>query len=291
MNKLYKGLIFDNQLTVAVLDTKDMVNDAVNIHGLSPVTAAALGRAMTVGAFMSSGLKNDTDKLSITIKGDGKGGRITVCGNKNLQMRGSIDNPVLDLPLKPNGKLDVSACVGKVGRLTVVKSMGLKEPYSGSCALVSGEIAEDFAAYYFYSEQQPTAIAVGVKIGKEGKCVGAGGVIVQALPGAKEENLLHAEETVKGLFNISSLLENGSAEEIIYKYFGLKEGEYEKYYPKYECLCSENTVESSLAALGKEELRDIIEKQGKIEVGCEFCKKVYVFDGEKTEEIIKKYGL
>ena len=178
MDKLLKGLIYDGELSVSVIKNTDMINRAIEIHGLSPVCSAALGRTLTVCTFMSSGLKSDKDKLSITVAGDGKGGKITVCGNGKLQIRGSIDNPKVDLPLKPNGKLDVSGVVGKNGRITVIRSMGLKEPYSGSSELVSGEIAEDFTAYYYFSEQQPTAMALGVKIGVDGKCVGSGGVIV-----------------------------------------------------------------------------------------------------------------
>ena len=190
MNKLLKALIFDNELTLSVLQTTDMVNDAIKIHNLTPLTAAALGRTLTVSTFMSSNLKNKGDKLSITVAGDGVGGKITVCGNGELCMRGYIDNPTAELPLRADGKLDVGGCVGRNGRLTVTKSMGLKEPYSGSATLVTGEIAEDFTSYYANSEQQPTAIALGVKIGKDLTCVGAGGVIIQALPFATEKNLI-----------------------------------------------------------------------------------------------------
>ena len=229
MDKLLKCLIYDGELSVSVIKNTDMVNEAVRIHNLSPVCTAALGRTLTVCTFMSSGLKSDKDKLSITVSGDGRGGKITVCGNGKLQIRGSIDNPNVDLPLKPNGKLDVSGVVGKNGRITVIRSMGLKDPYSGSSELVSGEIAEDFTAYYFFSEQQPTAMALGVKVGVDGKVIGSGGVIVQALPGAKEENLIKAEEIVKGLTNISTILEEKDAEEVLKECFG--EVEYQTYYP------------------------------------------------------------
>ena len=145
MNKLLKTIVFDGQIALSVLDTTDMVNEAIRIHKLSPLSAAALGRTLTVCTFMSSNLKSDEDKLSVTVAGDGVGGKITVCGNGKLNMRGFIDNPQAELPLRKDGKLDVGGCVGK-GRLTVVRSMGLKEPYSGSAELVSGEIAEDFTS-------------------------------------------------------------------------------------------------------------------------------------------------
>ncbi len=252
-----------------------MVNDAIRIHSLSPLTAAALGRTLTVSTFMSSGLKNDSDKLSITIVGNGVGGKITVCGNGNLQMRGSIDNPFVELPLNSLGKLDVGGCVGREGRITVTKSMGLKEPYSGSAKLVSGEIAEDFASYYALSEQQPTAIALGVKIGKDLTCIGAGGVIIQALPFAKEENLIKAENIINQLKNISSLIQEMGAEGVLQKYFG--DVEYLEYHPKYECLCDREYIEKLLISLGKKELYDIINEQGEIKVTCEFCNTEYKF--------------
>lgn len=283
MNKLLKTLIYDNQLSLSVLDTTEMVNDAIKIHGLTPLTAAALGRTLTVCTFMSSNLKNVKDKLSVTVAGDGVGGKITVCGNGELAMRGYIDNPQANLPLRSDGKLDVGGCVGKNGRLTVIKSMGLKEPYSGSAKLVSGEIAEDFTAYYALSEQQPTAIALGVKIGKNLACAGAGGVIIQALPDADEENLIKAEKVIGELKNISSLIEELGAEGVIKKYFGAEK--FDTYTPEYKCLCSREYIESVLVSLGKAEINDIIEKEGCVKVGCQFCNKEYVFDKSDAEKL------
>ena len=285
MNKLFKSLIFNNELTLSVLETTDMVNDAIKIHGLSPLAAAALGRTLTVGTFMSSDLKNEREKLSITIAGNGAGGKITVCGNGNLDMRGAIDNPLVELPLRADGKLDVGGCVGKKGRLTVVKSMGLKEPYSGSSELITGEIAEDFTAYFAFSQQIPTAIALGVKIGTDYTCVGAGGVIIQALPFASAESLSKAEEIMSNLKNVSTLIQNGGAEGVIKEFFG--DVKYEKYYPKYNCLCDRQTIESVLISLGKNELEDILKKEGKIKVDCQFCDKVYEFDKSDVDGLFK----
>ena len=285
MDKFYKSMIFNNDLTLSVIETTQMVNEAIKIHNLSPVCAAALGRTLTIATFMSQGLKSKKDKLSVTINGNGAGGKITVCGNGDLQMRGYIDNPQVDLPLKPNGKLDVGACVGNEGRITVIKSMGLKEPYSGSSELVSGEIAQDFAAYYAFSEQQPTAIALGVKIGKDGSCIGAGGVIVQALPGASEENLIKAESIINSLSNLSSIIQEKGAKSIITDYF--EDVAYTEYLPKYECICSKEYLEKILISLGKAELYDMIEKDGKISVTCEFCRKEYNFYKQDVDEFFK----
>lgn len=283
MNVLLKTLIFDGDISVSVLDTTDMVNQAIRIHKTSPVCSAALGRTLTACTFMASGLKNATDKLSVTIAGGGPCGKITVSGNSNLEMRGSIDNPNVQLPLKENGKLDVGGAVGKDGRLTVLKSMGLKEPYSGSAKLVSGEIAEDFTAYYFYSEQQPTAMALGVKIGKDLTCVGAGGVVIQALPGAKESSIIKAEEIINKLGAISTLIEEKGAEFVLKEYFNPVE--YQTYYPEYKCLCSREYIEKVLISLGKEELKSIVLEQGKINVKCEFCDKEYDFYDQDVEKL------
>ena len=283
MNKLLKGLIFDGQMSVSVLETTDMVNEAIKIHKLSPVCSAALGRTLTVCTFMSSNLKNKTDKLSVTVSGDGPGGKITVCGNGDLAMRGYIDNPTVDLPLRADGKLDVGGCVGKNGRLTVTRSMGLKDPYSGSARLVTGEIAEDFTSYYALSEQQPTAIALGVKIGKDLTCVGAGGVIIQALPFAEEENLVKAEKIIGELKNLSTQIEEKGAEGVLKEYFG--DVEYTLLNPEYKCLCSRDFIEKVLISLGKDEIDDIIKTEGCVKVGCQFCEKEYVFTKEDAEKL------
>lgn len=283
MNKLYKGLIFNNEISVSVLDTTDMVNSAIKIHKLTPVCAAAFGRTITACTFMASGLKNKMDKMSVTVKGDGPCGKITVCGNGDLYMRGYMDNGQVDLPLKPNGKLDVSGAVGTNGRITVIKSMGLKEQYAGSSAIVSGEIAEDFTSYYANSEQQPTAMALGVKIGKNLKCIGAGGVIIQPLPFASEESLIKAENLMKEFSAVSTLIETIGAKGVIEKYFN--DAVFNEYQPKYKCLCTRNYLKGILVSLGKKELDNILETQGSVQIKCEFCGKNYVFAKEDVDKL------
>lgn len=286
MNRLVKTLIYGGEMSLCVLDTTDLVNDAIQIHKLSPLSAAALGRALTAAAFMCSGLKNEGDKLSVNIVGDGVGGTITVSGNSALDLRGTIENPRAELPLRADGKLDVGGCVGRNGRLTVVKSMGLKEPYSGSCRLVSGEIAEDFAAYYLYSEQQPSAFALGVKIGRDYTCAGAGGVVIQALPGASEESIVKAEETMGKFASVSTLIKEKSIEEIIEENFG--KCETEELFPHYKCLCSREYIGGILKSMGKKELEDILAEQGEIAVNCEFCEKNYVFTQNDVDAMFEE---
>ena len=283
MDVLYKGVAFNNNISVTVIEATQLVNETIKIHNLSPLAAAALGRSMIAAAFMSSTLKGMDDRLSVTISGDGVGGHIVVAGDSNLNIRGYIDNPQCDLPLNSIGKLDVAGCVGK-GRMTVVKSMGLKEPYTGSAEIVSGEIAEDFAAYYTFSEQQPTGMALGVKIGKNYECIGAGGVIFQTLPNADEAEVVKAEDFLMTLSDISSIMQNEGAEAFIKRAFN--DYSYEKYEPKYQCVCSKEYIDSILLTLGKQELYDALEKEGKIEIHCHFCNKDYIYLKEDIDALI-----
>ena len=281
---ILRGLVFDGEVSLAVADTTALVNEAIRVHGLSPLSAAALGRTLTVAAYMCSALKTEGSALSVTIKGNGVGGPIYVSGDKQLHRRGYIDNPHAELPPNALGKLDVGGCVGREGYLSVVRDDGENQPFVGTTPLVSGEIGEDFAAYFAYSEQLPTAIAVGVKISKEGGCLGAGGVFLQPLPGAHEENIARAEEAIKNFSAISSILEKESARALAEKYFSAADLYAQK--PVYKCNCSRNYIEGILAAMGEEELRAIIAEQGKISVHCHYCNTDYDFSPEEAEAII-----
>ena len=285
MGKIYKTLIFDGQISLSVLDTTDVVNEAIRLHKLTPVCAAALGRTLTVTAFMASQLKGEDERLSVTINGNGAGGKIIAAADSELNVRGAIDNPTVDLPLKANGKLDVGGVVGNSGYITVVKNLGLKEPYVGRSELVSGEIGEDFAAYYAYSEQQPTAIAVGVLIKNE-RCIGAGGVIIQPLPDCTEENLVKAENLVNKFSDVSKQISETGVEGIIEKYF--QGYDFNAFDVRYKCNCSDEYVRKVLITLGEKELYDAIEKDGKIEVCCQFCDKKYVYYKKDVDEFLGK---
>ncbi len=283
---ILRGLIYNEEVSLAVADTTALVNEAIRIHGLSPLSAAALGRTLTVAAYMCSSLKTEGSALSVTIKGDGVGGPIYVSGDRLLHMRGYIDNPQAALPPNALGKLDVGGCVGRNGYLSVVRDDGENRPFVGTTPLVSGEIGEDFAAYFAYSEQLPTAIAVGVKISREGSCLGAGGVFLQPLPGASEESIQKAEEAIGQFGAVSSLLQEMSAEALAEKYFG--NVTFYKLKPEYKCNCSRNYIEGILAAMGEEELRAVVAEQGKISVHCHYCNTDYEFSPAEAEEIIKR---
>lgn len=286
MGKIYKGLAFDGQISVCIIDSTDIVEKAISLHSLSPLSAAALGRTLTAVCFMATNLKNSGDNLSVTIDGDGVGGQIVVCSDSKLNVRGYIENPSADLPLNSAGKLDVGGCVGKNGKITVVKNMGLKEPYTGCSRLVSGELAEDFAAYYTYSEQQPTGMALGVKIGKDLHCAGAGGVVFQAMPGATDDALSKAEEMLTHFSNISAMIESGGAVGVLDAYF--PDGFFVEYQPQYHCTCSKEYVDRVLITLGEKELYDCLEAEKKVEVNCHFCNKKYTYYKKDIDELLGK---
>lgn len=282
MGKIYKTLMFDGKISLAVIESTDIVNQAIKYHKLTPLTAACLGRTMTASVFMASNLKNDGDRLSVSVCGDGPGGHIIVSVDSKLRVRGYIDNPEVNLPLNEKGKLDVKGCVGK-GRITVVRNMGLKEQYSGSSEIVSGELAEDFAYYYAVSEQEPTAMALGVLVDNEGICIGAGGIVMQALPGCDDETALKAQQLIYNYQDISSHIKKYGAKGII-------ENDFKGYYftertPVYECICSKDYIDSLIISLGREEVNDILKEQGEILVECQYCDKKYKYSESDVKNL------
>ena len=285
-DKILRGLMCDGEVSFAVADTTRLVNEAIRIHGLSALSAAALGRTLTAAAYLCSSLKEESGALSVSVKGDGVGGSIYVSGDKSLHMRGYIENPQAELAPNVLGKLDVGGCVGKNGTLTVVRDDGQNVPFVGTTPLVSGEIGEDFAAYFAYSEQLPTALAVGVKIGTDGTCLGAGGVFLQPMPGASEECIRFVEENIAKFGAVSSILQEKTPEQLLSEYFG--EVQFYTLFPEYKCNCSRNYIEGVLAALGEKELRDTIAEQGRIEVHCHYCNSDYTFTPQDVEEIVRR---
>ena len=285
MGAIYKTLIMDGKISLSVIESTDIVNSAIKYHNLTPLTAAALGRTMTATVFMSSNFKNECDKMSVTISGDGVGGHIIVSADSNLHIRGYIDNPTAELPLKPNGKLDVAGCVGK-GSMTVVRSTGLKDPYVGTCEIVSGEIAEDFSYYYAISEQEPTAMALGVKVSGAGVCIGAGGIVIQTLPGCDDETIAEAEQLVAKYTDISTQMAELGAKGIIDRDF--KEYNFTMREAVYKCNCSKDYIDSVMISLGKNELYDIVKENGKIEVNCQYCDKKYLYYKEDIDALFSE---
>lgn len=283
MGKILKAVIFGGKARVAVLDTTDTVNEAIRLHKLSPLAAAALGRALTAGAYISSNLKNPTDRFSLTIDGGGPLGKIIVAGEAGGYVRGYVQNPYIEL-LYRNGKLDVGGAVGRDGYISVIRDLGLKEPYAGRCKLTTGEIAEDFAAYLTRSEGIPAAVALGVLTGSEG-CKAAGGVIVEAMPDISEEQIVMLEDIMTNFMGISSLLAQKSAEEILDFYFGHLDAEV--FVPQdvsYVCRCGQK-MEGIIKSLGEEEARAIISERGEVEIKCDFCGSAYTFGEADIDKI------
>lgn len=270
-----------------VADTTELVNEAVKIHGLSPVAAAAMGRTLTAASIMGLDLKGESESLSVQIDGDGPLGNIVTVANCHGDVRGYIDNPAVDMPLK-NNKLDVSAAVG-TGGLTVIKYMGMKEPYVGRVELQTGEIAEDIAYYFASSQQIPSVVALGVLVDVDYTIKASGGYMIQLLPGADDEMISKLEANVYTLESVTEMLTRGldvqaMAREIL---LGLDYEILLSAHPTYKCNCSRERMERNLVSLGKDELQSIIEEQAQAELNCHFCKKTYKFDRQQLEEILK----
>lgn len=285
MDKIYKALIFDKKARITFIDGTCAVNQAIKMHKLSPTAAAALGRALIAGAYIATNLKGKRSSFTLIIKGGGPIGNIVVAGGSGNKIRGFVANPYVDMPLKDNGKLDVGGAVGKNGFLTVIKDYGLKKPYNGSCELVSGEIAEDFAMYLLKSEGIKSAVSLGVKLDKNGAAA-AGGLIVEALPGIDENMLVILEDVMRNFTEISNLMTQKSAEQILDYYFGHLN--YQKLAEEelvFECNCSKERIENIIKGLGKEEAYDIIKKTGKLEIDCQFCSQKYVYTKEEVDKI------
>ena len=287
MGTIKKGVFFGGKARVAIIDIKDIVVEEIKIHDLSPLAAAALGRAMTAGTYISTNLKDENSTFSMTINGGGELGSIVVAGSGGNVIRGYVDNPHVEFPLKEDGHLDVGKGVGKDGFITVIKDLGLKEPYMGRCALVSGEIAEDFTQYLFTSEGIRSAVALGVRMDKDG-CLSAGGVIVEALPGLDDGQLFMTEDVMSNFKQVSEILQEKTPSEIFDFYFGHLDAEgYEEEKVMLKCNCGEEKIENTLRSIGKKECDEILEEVGKIEILCHFCGKKYVFDKERTDKLWK----
>ncbi len=270
------------------VDTTDIVGRAEQIHKTSAVVTAALGRLLTAGSMMGNMLKGKDDSITLRINGDGPTGSLIVVSDFNGDVRGYVQNPVVELPLNAKGKLDVGGAVGKNGLLYVLKDLGLKEPFSGSVPLVSGEIAEDITSYYALSEQIPTVCALGVLVNPDLSVKAAGGYIIQLLPAASDKTIDKLEKSIMEMASVTSMLSGGMTPEEIVK-TALKEFEVEVLYSQdieYKCNCSKERVSKALISLGKEELAEMAQEKDDIEISCHFCDKVYKFTPDELKKLI-----
>lgn len=289
MDKIQKFLAYNGKINITCVETTNLVEEARSVHDLSPVTTAALGRVLTMGTLMASGFKSEGDSVTLQIRANGPIGAITVTAEADGKVRGYVANPQVEVPLREDGKLNVGEAVGNDGFLYVIKDIGLKEPYIGMSKLVSGEIAEDFANYYYTSEQKSTAVALGVLVNKDG-VKKAGGFIVSAMPDATEDELFILENRLKEAKPISQMLEeNMTLLEIAKDITGdinIQVLNQEESKPKYECNCSKEKMARGLQTIGKEELQKIIEEDKKAETVCQFCNKKYEFNEEELKSLI-----
>lgn len=289
-DKIIKFLAYDGRVSIICANTTYLVEEARMTHDLSPVATAALGRTLTIASIMASNMKNEEDKLTIQIKGNGPLGGIVVVANNSPKIKGYVQNPLVDMPLNLNGKLDVGGAIGKEGYLNIIKDIGLKDPYIGMVPLVTGEIAEDFTNYFATSEQTNTAVALGVLVDSNG-VKSSGGYVVTPMPDATEDDLFILENRIKEAKPISKMLdENMTLEEIAKDITGdvnVKIIE-DNIVPVYECDCSKEKIERGLIAIGKKELQDIINTESNINTVCHFCNKEYNFSKEELEELLSK---
>ena len=279
----------NDQIRVFAATTRELVEAARKAHGTSPVATAALGRLLTAGAMMGSMMKGENDLLTLQVKGDGPLGGMTVTADSTARVKGYVGHPEVLLPPSPAGKLDVGGAVGQ-GDLVVIKDLGLKEPYVGRTALVSGEIAEDITSYFAVSEQIPSAVALGVLMSRENEVEQAGGFILQLMPFAEEETISALETKLAELSSITSMLNRGmTPEDILQELLGdLGVTIHEQIETEFFCNCDKKRVEEALISIGKKEIEEMIAEEKPIEVNCHFCGKQYSFDVEELKSLLKQ---
>ena len=278
----------NTQIRAFAAVTTNLVEEARVHHQTSPVATAALGRLLTGGVMMGSMMKNDTDMLTIQIKCSGDIEGLTVTADSQGNVKGYVFNPDVMLPPK-NGKLDVGGALGQ-GVMTIIKDMGLKEPYVGQVALQTGEIAEDLTYYFAASEQVPSAVGLGVLMNKDNTVRQAGGFIVQVMPFAEEATIAKLEENVQKIQSVTTLLEQGhTPESLLEQVLDGFDIEINDTIPtEFYCNCSKSRVERALISIGRKELNELIQEGKDVELNCHFCNQNYVFSVEELKEILRK---
>ncbi|MBO5328186.1 MAG: Hsp33 family molecular chaperone HslO [Clostridia bacterium] len=276
MNEILKTLVYDRQVSLTILNTTQLVNDAIKIHNVKGGAAKTLADMLTAATYMSGCLKSDVGAVSLTVKADKEVGTVSVSGDKNLHIRGYIDGNL-------NGKL-------KGGYMTVVRDDGFFRPFVGTCELVCDDVSENLMQYFHLSEQIPTAVAISSQFDEDGNCVVAGGVVMQLLPGTSQANMDKAENAMQNFVNVCPVLMELGANGIMQKFFG-EETEQKfvySYFPEYKCNCSRKKISKVLISVGKSELLDIVKEQGKVSVHCHYCNTDYDFDDKDIEELFNE---
>ena len=279
----------NSQVRAFAATTRDMVEIARAAHGTSPVATAALGRLLTAGAMMGSMMKNEKDLLTIKIQCDGPIKGLTVTADVNGNVKGFVEEPMVILPASEKGKLDVAKALG-LGVLSVIKDMGLKEPYVGDTILTTSEIAEDLTYYFATSEQVPSSVGLGVLMEKDNTVKQAGGFIVQVMPFVEEEVVTKLEENIAKLEPVTSMLDKGmTPEQILETVLEGMDVEFTDTMPtQFKCSCSKERVEKALISIGRKDIQEMINDGKEIEMHCHFCNTSYPFTVEELKEILKK---
>lgn len=285
----------DGSARAFVVDSTAIVNDAIKYHGTTPTASALLGRTLTAASIMGTLLKDKGNSLTLNIRGDGPAKNVIAVSDYAGNVKGYIQNPIVDIPKKSNGKLDVSGAIGH-GTLSVSKDIGLKEPYSGTIQLVSGEIAEDITQYFASSEQTPSLCALGVLIDRDYSCLAAGGVLVSLLPFAAEETISQLEKNASKLANVSRLFADGlsTLDVMNIALEGIEYDIFDELDVAYKCDCSRERCARALVSLGRKEVEGIFAEcraEGKpeeIQFECHFCDKKYLFSRDEALRLFDK---
>ncbi|MDD3795622.1 MAG: Hsp33 family molecular chaperone HslO [Lachnospiraceae bacterium] len=289
MDYMIRATAADSQIRAFAASTREMTETARAAHNTSPVATAALGRLLCGGVMMGSMMKGDKDLLTLQIKGKGPIGGIVVTADSKGHAKGYVNHPAVAIPANAKGKLDVSGAIGP-GMLQVIKDMGLKDPYVGSCELQTGEIAEDLTYYFAISEQVPSSVGLGVLMEKNNTVKQAGGFIIQLMPFTSDEIIDKLEKKLAEVRPVTAMLDSGMTPEMILEEllgeFGLEINE--KTEISYHCDCSKERVEKALISIGKKEIREMINDGKPIEVNCHFCSKNYEFSVDELKDILEK---
>ena len=287
-DRIVRAISSDGMVQAAAIYSRNLTERARQIHKTLPVATAALGRALAGASMMGNALKGQGASLTLQIKGGGPLGTVLAVSDNEGCVRGYVTNPHTDLPLRPDGKLDVGGAVGHEGTLTVIKDLHMKEPYVGTIDLLGGEIAEDIAGYFVESEQIPTACALGVLVDRDQSVKSAGGYLIQLMPGAGEDTIAKVEGGVMAAGPVSAILEQNDDPEALLRTvmsdFDLKI--LETCPVSYKCYCSRQRVERALISLGKSELEQMLAEQGGCQLTCQFCDAVYDFSADDLRALI-----
>lgn len=288
MDKIVRMIAKDAPVKAMAISATGLVERARAIHHTLPVATAALGRTLMAASLIGNTLKEENGSVTVRISGGGPLGNILAVSDSTGNVRGYVQNGQVELPSKSPGKLDVGRAVGTDGAITVMKDLGLKEPYVGSTPLVSGEIAEDITAYFAESEQIPTACALGVLVERDLSVAVAGGYLIQLLPGADEEVIRAIEQGIEALGAVTPALALGlSPQELLEKVLGAFEMELLEETPvEYRCYCSRERMQTALISMGREELTSLLEEQGGVELTCQFCDSVQRFENEEIAALL-----